>query len=121
MTGENRGLCRKRIYDLEIVKALVAAHGVCLINDDAQDDAQQQLHMDPDDVARFIAQLSTHNYVNSQWCNTSVNRVVDCDSYAMRYNRNKQVPWENGPKIYVKFGFLPNLPKCVVCSIHLGF
>ena len=115
-----RRLGRNRLYDLDVVQALVKAHGVCLINDDAQDDAEKQLHMSPDEVARFIAQLSQGNYVNSQWCNTSVNRMVDCDSYAMKYNRNKQVPWQSGPKIYVKFGFFPNQSKCVVCSVHLG-
>ncbi len=120
LNAQNRMLGRRRLYDLEIVKSLVETYGVCLINDDAQEDAEKQLHMLPVEVAKFIAQLSPGNYVNSQWCHTSVNRVVDCDSYAMKYNRNKQEPWGHGPRIYVKFGFFPNQLKSVVCSIHQG-
>ena len=120
LNAQNRILGRQCLYDLEIVKLLVNSNGVCLINDDAQEDAAKQLHMTPDEVAKFVVQLSPGNYINSQWCHTSVNRMVDCDSYAMKYNRNKQVPWADGPRIYVKFGFFPNHSKSVVCSIHQG-
>lgn len=120
LTSQNRMLGRKRIYDLRVVKSLVSQHGLVLLNDDADFDATQLLNMSPGDVAEFIGQLSEKNYVNSQWCRTSVGKAVDCDSYVMKYNRNKKVPWEHGPRIYVKFGFLPNLPKCVVCSVHFG-
>jgi|JI6StandDraft_1071083.scaffolds.fasta_scaffold19473_2 hypothetical protein len=120
LTTQNKSLGHRRLYDLAVVKALIKIHSVVLINDDAQEDAEKQLNMSPQEVGRFIEQLSPDNYVNSQWCKTSVNKTVDCDSYTMRYNINKQQPWDRGRSIYVKFGFLPNLPKCVVCSVHEG-
>lgn len=118
LTKNNRSLGRMPLYDLNVVKELVALHGVVLINENAQLDASHQLQMSPSQVAKFISFLQTDHYQNSQWCDTSVNRPLDCDSYGMRYNRNLEKPQDNMSGIYVKFGFFSNISRAVVCSLH---
>lgn len=72
------------------------------------------------DIRGFILALSPSCYVNSQWCITSAKATLDCDAYAMTYNRTTQSESTIGTKIYIKFGYNPNTSpdSMLICSVH---
>ncbi|MGK5034480.1 hypothetical protein [Janthinobacterium sp. LB3P118] len=71
-----------------------------------------------EELLDFILALNPTDHVGSERCSTSINRVVDCDGYAMKWNRKLRQRWEHGAKIYVKFGYMENISKCLIISIH---
>ena len=127
LTDANRFIANGPIYDLRQVKDLVKIHGIALINDVAQNNVigigENSLpppEWDASDICALINALEITDYNDSQWCNTSTKRVLDCDSYLITYGRNKRARWESGLKIYIKFGYSPNTstPTALICSIH---
>ncbi len=109
------------VYDLAESQQLLKAHGLRVVNEDAQDD---QVEFDPEltdeELSDFILALVKDDYVDSERCKTSLGQTLDCDGYAMKWNRNRHRRWEHGAKLYVKIGFsqYQQNPRCLVVSIH---
>lgn len=126
VTDENRIIGSTPIYDLQLVKELVQAHGVVVLNDETLNglDGEGKTALPPPawsdlDVINVILALDEIDFENCQWCKLNVNRYLDCDSYTIYFSRTKG-RWEHGLKLYVKFGFNPNVtvPKAIVCRLH---
>ena len=119
VSGKRTKISNGPIYDLSVAKALMREHGLRVINDEAQ---ISQSNFDPvltdDELKALILALGSSHYIESERCGTSVGMTVDCDAYAVRWNRNRRLEWEHGRKIYVKFGFRASHPRCLVVSIH---
>lgn len=108
------------VYCLETVKSNLREYGLFVINDQAQ--IHQGSNFSPElsdeELIKFILALELDDLIESERCSTSVGRTLDCDAYAMKWNRIKHSRWEHAAKIYVKFGFAENHPKVLVVSIH---
>jgi len=131
VTDENRIIGESQIYDLDLVKELVKLHGVVVLNDDTVDGMKGEGRnpLPPpawktEDIVGVILSLTVDDFENAQWCKTNNNTYLDCDSYLIYYGRSKMARWDTptakGLKLYVKFGFNPNLtvPRAVVCRLH---
>lgn len=127
LDGPGRIIGERPIYDLEAAQELVRLHSVVVLNDqtlDGYDEAGAALLPPPDwsdeEFAAVVLALEHNGYRNSQWCKLSTGRYLDCDSYTIYYGRARRAKWDRGLKIYVKFGFVPNLatPQPVICRIH---
>lgn len=116
----NRIISGGPVYNLDIVKGLIFKLGIFVINTDAKNDATNSFNppMDESEIMALINELHNGLYNNSVWALTSANSKVQCDSYTIRWNRNRQKEWEHGNKLYIKFGFRPNSEKCLILSIH---
>lgn len=68
------------------------------------------------DVVDFVQQLTAQCYVDSEWCLTSNRMWVDCDAYRLKFDPVAMEPSPTGPRMYVKFGFRPNIAYLVVIS-----
>lgn|SRR3989339_371711 len=108
------------VYDLAVSQSLLKVHGLRVLNDKA--DFDMDLDFTPaltdEELVDFICALSDADYEKSERSATSVKKTVDCDGYAMHWNRLRKCRWAHGLKIYVKFGFFENNPRCLVVSIH---
>lgn len=133
VTEDNRIIGEERIYDLLKVKELVKKHGVVILNDATADGMLGKgSHPLPlpewsnAEFAQVILALTDDDFINSQWCMLVVKKYLDCDSYAVHYNRSKGIRCDptifSGMKIYVKFGFNPNLtvPSAILCRLHIA-
>lgn len=108
------------IYCLDQVKDAVRTHGVNVINDKASEDMVNEFTppMEEVELCAFICALEDYHFHASEWCQTSVRMVIDCDSYSMKWDRYQLVEWEYGQEIYVKFGFREHHPVCIIVSAH---
>lgn len=109
------------IYDLNVVKQLVVAFPLVVINTDGQEDMKLEFtpKLTMAELQTLILALRPELYDDSECCKTSVGMTVDCDGYAIWWNRNREIESrEFGRKIYVKFGFRDRNPRCIVVSIH---
>lgn len=108
------------VYCLETAKKHLLEHGLRVVTDGANDDMCGEFapELEDDELVAFISQLTPDDLVGSERCGTSIGRTLDCDAYAMKWNRNKRARWHHGLKIYVKFGFSDNSPFVLVVSIH---
>lgn len=109
------------VYDLASAKSLLYQNRFLVVNEDAKVDKKLQFNpeMDDDELADFIMALKDDDFSGSERCKTSAGMTLDCDGYAMKWNRNRRCRWEYGAKIYVKFGFAiqDDLIMLVLC-IH---
>lgn len=108
------------IYCLDLVKAAVQQHGIRVVNDSAQ---MSMVHdftppMGEVELVAFITALMKNHFHASEWCNTSVRMLIDCDAYAMKWDRSNLREWRYGAEIYVKFGFKEHHPVCIIVSAH---
>lgn len=108
------------IYCLNLVKVAVQQHGVRVINDSAQADMVHAFIpvMDEVELAAFINALTNRHFHASEWCQTSVRMLIDCDAYAMKWDRINRREWKYGEEIYIKFGFKEHHPFCIIVRIH---
>lgn len=131
VTDSNRIIGYEEIYNLDLVKDLVRAHGVVVLNDDTLH-AMSGKGKNPlpapawtsNDAKNIIFSLKAGHFENAQWCKLNTNRYLDCDSYVIYYSRSKGIEWNNsktkGLKLYVKFGFIPDAtnPMGILCRLH---
>lgn len=107
------------VYELSCAQRLLISNGLRVINDSAllsqTEDFQPELN--DEELVCFILALDDCDYVGSERCKTTPGILLDCDGYAMKWNRNKKVRWEHGAKIFVKFGFSTGA-KLLVVSVH---
>lgn len=108
------------IYNLVKAQVFLKVHGLRVITDKGVSDQATEFNpeLDDNELVKFICELNTTDYQSSERCATSVGMTVDCDAYAMKWNRIDQKRWEHGRKIFVKFGFSNNNPRCLIVSIH---
>jgi hypothetical protein len=109
------------VYDLGLSKQLLSQHGLTVINQVAENDQVDRFspEMKDDEINDFIMALSDNEYEASERCKTSVGMTVDCDAYAMKWNRARLCRWEYASKIYVKFGFSQfSNSVCLILCIH---
>lgn len=116
------------IYDLAIVQRMIGEGApLYVVNDEAQLNLKgegvrpmRRPVWGSADVRGFILSLDPTDYVNSQWCLTSAKAAIDCDAYAMTYNRTNRTRSSVGTKVYVKFGYSTNTDPSamLICSIH---
>ncbi len=120
VSGKRTKITNGPLYDLAIAKALLRQHGLRVVNEKAGED--MLCHFDPilteDELAVLILAFDARHYVESERCATSVGMEVDCDGYAICWNRSTCREWAHGRKIFVKFGFRAANPRCLVVSIH---
>lgn len=131
VTEQNRIIGPDQIYKLAEVHEMVSAHGVVVLSDDtslAQVGGGRNPLPAPawglDEFVSVILALTDQDHENAQWCMLSCNRYLDCDSYIINYNRSKKIRSINplqGIKLYVKFGFIPNASKGVICRLHPAY
>lgn len=119
-SGDRQIITNGPLYDLNDVQRHVRQHGLRVVNEDAQND--QINDFDPvlvdEELADFICALRPDLFHRSERCATSVGMTVECDAYVMGWNRITCREWASGKRIYVKFGFRDNNPRCLVVSIH---
>jgi len=108
------------IYELGAVKAAIQQHGVKVVNDNAQSDMVHEFDppMDEEELAAFINSLMNIHFHASEWCKTSGKMIIDCDAYAMKWNRVNRCEWKYGEEVYVKFGFKEHHPFCIIVRVH---
>lgn len=118
--GNNNRKINGPIYRLDLVKLAVRQHGVRVINDSAQAAMEHQFAppMDESELEDFIDCLTTNHFHDSEWCQTSVRMLIDCDAYAMKWDRNNRREWKYADEIYVKFGFKEHHPFCIIVRVH---
>lgn len=108
------------VYDLSEAQSLLRQHGLRVVNDLAEQDQVEVFdpEMSDAELTEFILNLVSGDRVGSERCRTTNGMQIDCDAYAMLWNRIKKARWQYGAKLYVKFGFSENNPRCLVVSIH---
>jgi hypothetical protein len=108
------------VYDLAKSQAILTLHGLRVINEQATQDQTNEFNpeLNDDELIKFICALTADDFENSERCSTTIGKTVDCDAYAMRWNRGNHTRWIHGYKIYVKFGFIENKSLCLVVSVH---
>ncbi|MDP1689325.1 MAG: hypothetical protein Q8L47_04325 [bacterium] len=108
------------VYELTKAKTLLNVHGLRVINEQATVDQACDFspELNDDELKKFICALNANDYEKSERCATSIGRTIDCDAYAMTWNRSNHTRWIHGYKIYVKFGFVENNSLCLIASIH---
>ena len=108
------------VYCLSTVQAGLSLDTLFVLNDKANLD--MALRFSPklldEHLIPFILALTPEDHVGSERCSTSIKRSIDCDAYAMKWNRYSQKRWNDAQSIYIKFGFIENNPKLLVISIH---
>jgi len=119
LNSSNRKI-RGPIYDLGAVKAAIQQHGVKVVNDNAHEDMVHKFDppMDEEELAAFVNSLTFAHFHASEWCKTSGKMLIDCDAYAMMWNRVNRCEWRYGEEIYVKFGFKEHHPFCIIVRVH---
>jgi hypothetical protein len=109
------------VYDLSIAQDLLYNNGLLVVNDSAEDDQKTKFNPELDDAELFdfVLGLTDDDFQMSERCKTSSGMILDCDGYAMLWNRSRRCRWSYGAKIYVKFGFsVVNESKMLVLCIH---
>lgn len=110
------------VYDLSEAQSLLRQHGLRVVNERAVLNQVEAFdpEMSDEELTTFILNLVSEDRAESERCQTGIGLQIDCDAYVMKWNRNKRVRWEHGPKLYVKFGFSEkgNNSRCLVVSLH---
>lgn len=108
------------IYCLRTAQSLITLGNLFVLNEKARQNktADFMPELSDEELVEFVLALEPADHVESERCSTSINRTVDCDGYAMRWNRYTRKRWDNGASIYVKFGFVENITRFLVISIH---
>lgn len=108
------------IYSLAVAQSMLTLDTMFVLNDKANEAMSTEFTPEllDEDLLHFIMALVPTDRVNSERCETSIRRIIDCDSYAMKWNRFVRKRWNDAQKIYVKFGFIESNPKLLVISIH---
>lgn len=110
------------VYDLAITKRMLAAHGLVVVNEDAEEDMNGAFipALEPDELTAIIQSLDEgRHFVESERCRTTNGMEIDADAYAIYWNRNKRIESTSvGTKTFVKFGFREMNPQCLIVSIH---
>jgi hypothetical protein len=111
------------IYDLAAVQARLTGDAVFLATQRCRN-AVQDMDWDHDDVARLIRALTSQDYRNSEWCESSGGVITDADVYMLYYDPIDQCRGDRARhrRYYVKFGFRPNDHRLMVMvfSCHLS-
>lgn len=123
---EQRKIAGGPIYDLDVVQQIIrhrltaGERAVWIGNESAEDALANDFFppWDEQDVPPLLLALTKADRICSEWAKTSNGTWFDCDVYVMGYNRNRQIRWPEGSKIYVKFGMSRNKPLCVVVRVH---
>ena len=113
------------IYHLSAIKALVMEFGLHVVVNAAEDMASKFAEaLTKQDVADIIV-LGLRNddvvnhHVESEICKTENGMVIDCDAYRIRWRKDKKCECKStGLPIYLKFGFRPSNPKCIIVRLH---
>lgn len=109
------------VYCLETAKKNYSdVSRIFVLNDSANADLSRKFSpkLEEHEIIPFINALTVGDRTSSERCKTSVKMMVDCDAYAMRWNRYSQKRWSDAPEIYVKFGFVEPNKKLLVISFH---
>lgn len=109
------------IYNLSLAQQLLKSHGFTVVNQKADKDMKHKFNpeMDDDELFDFVMKVHSERFAGSERCSTSNGMTVDCDSYAMCWNRYRRREWEYGQKIYVKFGFSEqDIDPMLILCIH---
>ncbi len=108
------------VYCLNTAKMLLKTHAIRVINTQADLDKIREFspELDDDELIPFIEALEPGDRQSSERCNTTIKRIVDCDGYAMPWNRAKKERWDQGMWIYLKFGYIDNITRTIVVSVH---
>jgi len=120
LTDSNRMIHGGPVFDLDIVKQLLDAHGFWVINNDVDKDLENEFSppMSDNEIKAVLQALRYELHDTSQWVRTSAGQTMPCDAYLIKWNRNRQIEWEHGRKLYVKFGYRANQSKCLLVSFH---
>jgi len=131
-TPDAKGVLRRRItngpvYDLMAVKDVVSNpdNSIKFVTSNAAHD-KFKFDMGPRALRPFIAKLKAGadgHYKHSERCEASPATIpppweLDCDAYAMKWNRITQQEFSDGMEFYLKFGFSDHTPGCLIVSIH---
>jgi hypothetical protein len=92
-------------YDLAKVKEWGIPSRMSLITRDCQNDVLFKLRWTLVEVAEAVQSLAPKHYRDSEWCDTGVGLMIDCDSYALRFDTLKLEESAGGLPLYLKFGF----------------
>ena len=108
------------VYCLETAKELLPTHQIRVVNDQADIDKAQRFfpELEDEELIPFIKALTPDDRQSSERCQTTNRRVLDCDGYAMPWNRAKSERWDQGSWIYLKFGYIDNITRTLVVSVH---
>lgn len=108
------------VYSLAVAQDILRNNPLFVINEKARDSMARDFSPELTDegLTEFILNLVDTDFEGSERCETSIGRTVDCDGYAMQWNRFSKQRWSDAPWIYVKFGFIADRPKLLVISIH---
>lgn len=108
------------VYCLQTAKLLLPTHKIRVVNDQADLDKIHEFspELEDDELIPFIDALTPSDRQSSERCQTSIGRTVDCDGYSMPWNRSKKERWDQGTWIYLKFGYIDNISKTIVVSVH---
>jgi hypothetical protein len=96
------------------------ANGLRVVCDQATDDMAKGFSpmLDEAELVDLIQVLRPEHFIESEQCATSYGMTLDCDAYAIRWDRRNRREWAHGAKVFVKFGFRENNGRCFVVSIH---
>lgn len=108
------------VYCINAVKLLLPTYAIHVVNEQAMADMGGSFlpELQDEELIPFITELTANDRTGSERCSTSVGRTVDCDGYAIPWNRLTQKRWTNGSWIYLKFGYVDNISKVIVISVH---
>lgn len=108
------------VYDLDLAKELLRTNNFLVVNESAREDKKSEFNpeMSDDELVAFVLALTENHFQTSERCKTSEGDIVDCDGYAMKWNRLRKKEWEYASKIYVKFGFAVSDELMLVLCIH---
>ena len=108
------------VYNLIESQRLLRDNGFRVINDEAIVAQRTKFvpELTDDELEAFFLALTEADFDGSERCRTSVNMTLDCDGYAMKWNRNTRRRWEHGAKYFLKYGFTVTGTRCVIVSIH---
>jgi hypothetical protein len=108
------------VYDLDLAKELLRKHNFIVVNEAARENKKLEFNPEMSDaeLVAFILALNGNHFDTSERCKTSKGKIVDCDAYAMKWNRTRQKEWEYASKIYVKFGFAVSDELMLILCIH---
>lgn len=108
------------VYCLESVQENLHIDRIFVINDKASDDMLSEFtpSLQDEEFIPYIKALTHEDRESSERCLTSQSTLVDCDGYAMKWNRFSRKRWQDAPFIYLKFGFSVDNPTLLIISIH---
>lgn len=122
-SGERTRLIKGQgpIYDLQTAQELLNLHGLDVVNANAYLSMNSEFAppLTKDDIKLAIAALKVdEHYVESEICKVA-NESIDADAYTIYWKRNGNKECKlTGTKLYIKFGFRNDDPKCLIVRVH---